>query len=431
MTTGLRGALLAGGVAVATVAGAAGIAADAAGASAPKAVSLGYTCALPSGGYLAGVQIAATVAPGSRIGPVRLRVTTRLPRAALGAYSGPVRAAELLTVTEASTSSRPVTATWPISAASSVPPVGDLSLTTSGTVPATAASRPGVVTFTAGRLAITLYLAQGSIVRVSCRPDGGATRIAAQTVTARKSAARSRNPAGCAHIKQAGNGVPTCAYLTGYSDVAKLIGAALLQPPSPGKPALINVDFAESFKFVPGSLIVHSTGQLLFRGQHRLPSVTATFLAFGFVPVSATLHLTEIGFTSIVSVSGRTAPPFPIKVTATSKVSLHVTNVRVNGVPLDVGARCGTAAPLRLVLVAHGDNTSPPRGYTLPTGGALSGKVTIPPFIHCGVTENLDPLFTGSISGRGNFVKLTQGKLCGPSQPQNFVCPPPVPKPQR
>ena len=36
---------------------------------------------------------------------------------------------------------------------------------------------------------------------------------------------------------------------------------------------------------------------------------------------------------------------------------------------------------------------------------------------------------TGSISGRGNFVKLTQGKLCGPSQPQNFVCPPPVPKP--
>jgi hypothetical protein len=27
-------------------------------------------------------------------------------------------------------------------------------------------------------------------------------------------------------------------------------------------------------------------------------------------------------------------------------------------------------------------------------------------------------------------VKMTQGKLCGPSQPANWVCPPPVPKPQ-
>lgn len=256
-----------------------------------------------------------------------------------------------------------------------------------------------------------------------------------QTLTAAarpaKRPAKSRIPAGCAHIKKVGNGVPTCAYITGFSDVAKLIGAALLQFRAPLKPALVNVDFAERFKAVPGTVTEHSTGELFFRGRHELPAVNATFLTFGFVPVRATIHLTELGTITIVSVSGVAAPPFPITVTATSKVLLRVSNVRVNGVPLHVGPGCRPAAPLRLVLVAHGENTNPPVGYTVPTGGALQGKVTIPPFIDCGVTQNLDPLLTGTISGRGNFVKLTQGKLCGPSQRQNFICPPPVPRPQR
>lgn len=430
----LRGSLLAGGMAVVTIAGAAGIAADAAGASAPSAVSLGYTCAFPSGNYRASVEIAATVESGAQVGPVSLRVTTRLPRAALAAHSGLVRAAELLTVTETSPSGAPATARWPISAVGQLPANGDLRLIASGTIPATAARRAGVVSFNAGRLGMVLYLGKGATVRTNCMPIGRPARFASQTVTAAAAAtppAKSRIPAGCAHIKKVGNGVPTCAYITGYSDVAKLIGAALLQFRAPAKPALVNVDFAERFKVVPGKVVEHSTGQLLFRGRHVLPPVSATFLAFGFVPVRATIHLTELGTITIVSVSGVTAPPFPITVTATSKVLLRVSNVRVNGVPLDVGAGCRPAAPLRLVIVAHGDNTNPPRGYTVPTGGALSGKVTIPPFIDCGVTQNLDPLLTGTISGRGNFVKLTQGRLCGPSQRENFVCPPPVPKPKR
>ena len=99
--------------------------------------------------------------------------------------------------------------------------------------------------------------------------------------------------------------------------------------------------------------------------------------------------------------------------------------------PLDVGPHCQTASAVKLDLVGRGENTIPPKGYTVPTGGPLSGRVTIPRFTGCGVTENLDPLLTGSISGRGNFLKVTQGKLCGPSQPANWSCPPPVPKPLR
>ena len=46
------------------------------------------------------------------------------------------------------------------------------------------------------------------------------------------------------------------------------------------------------------------------------------------------------------------------------------------------------------------------------TGGPLEGTVTIPTFTGCGVTENLDPLFTGSISGPGNLARAIQGKPC-------------------
>src|SRR5215469_18564194 len=107
-----RGSLIAAGVAVATVAGAAGIAADAASTSGEQAVSLSYTCAFPGGVHRVSVEIAVTVAPGPRVGPVGLRVTTRLPPAALATYSGQVRATDLLTVTEARGSAKPVTVTW-------------------------------------------------------------------------------------------------------------------------------------------------------------------------------------------------------------------------------------------------------------------------------------------------------------------------------
>jgi hypothetical protein len=427
---GLRGSLPAVGVVIATIAGAAGIAADAVSASAAQAVSLGYTCAFPAGSYPIGVAIAATVVPGTRIGPVSLVVTARLPHAALAAYSGPVRAAGLLTVTETTPSATPVTAQWPISATGQLPAGSDLQLTVSATIPATAAPRAGVVTFNAGRLRMALYLGKGAAVRVSCVPADGAARFASQTVTTAARPAKSKFPPGCGHIKVKGTGEPTCGYITGYSDVAKLIGAALLQPPKPAKPGLVNVDFAYRHTIKPGKLVAYSTGKLYYRGRAELPPVSATFLAFGFVPVSATLRLIEVDPISIVSVSGL-LPPYPITVTGKTKVLIRVSHVRVNGVPLAVGPGCRTQSPLRLTVVGRGKNTIPPHGYTVPTGGPLAGTVTIPPFIDCGVTENLDPLFTGSISGHGNFLKMTQGPLCGPLHPQNWTCPPPVPKPKR
>jgi hypothetical protein len=249
------------------------------------------------------------------------------------------------------------------------------------------------------------------------------------------SAHRRKAPKGCGHIKVKGTGIASCAYITGFSDVRKFNEAALLQPKRPKKPGLLNVDFAYKTKNVRVrkgvNIIAFSAARLYFHGRPELPPVRATFLGFRFVPVTATLRLTELAPIKIRSVS-QGYSPFGIRVVSRTKVSIHLSNARVNGQPLKVGPRCRTAVPLELKLIGTGKLIPRPQGYTIPTGGPLSGTVTIPPFTGCGKSENLDPLFTGSVSGPGNFTIMTQGKLCMPFlQPSASVCPPPVPKPRR
>jgi len=414
--------------------GAAGITADAPRASAAQVTRavLRYTCRFPAGSYRVNVVVSATVQAaahaGSQIQPTGVRLAAQLPSPVAG-LSGYGQATGALTVIEASRGNS-AKASWPVTGRH----VASGILLLDVRPPVVIASRPGLVTFTAGSLVLTL-IHSGGAVTVDCaasRPASFATvTVSPATSRAARPAGRSGIPKGCGKIKVVANGVATCAYVTGYTEVAKLIGAALLQPRSPVKPGLVNVDLAEKTKFKPGKLIEVSTGQLLYRGHHELPPVTATFIAFRFVPVTATLHLTELTSIAILSVSGDNAPPYPIKVRSTTKISVRVSSVRVNGVPLNVGGDCRTASPVKIVLIGTGQNTLPPKGYTLTTGGPLSGDATIPPFTGCGTTENLDPLLTGSISGRGNFTKLIQGKLCGPANPSAWACPPPVPKPRR
>lgn len=366
-----------------------------------------------------------------------------------------------------------------------------LSLSATAAVPTVTAAAPGTVTFTAARLALTLTrraprahtpgahpgpgtgtsnspatgqaaaaagAATPSAVLVTCAPVAHQhTRIAAVTVgkgsgtatpppgktrgggltlgpppgtrPAAASRRRPKLPKGCGAIKKRGNGTPVCAYLTGYSDVLKLNGAALLQPARPKLPGLLNVDLYESFKRKNGDQIAKSTGELYYQGRHELPPVTATFLTFGFVPVTATLQLRELTPIKILSVAQVSAPPYRLKVTSKTTVTLRIYDkVKVNGVTLHVGNSCRTVRPLALTLIGRGQ-TSPPRGYNLPNGGPLTGTVVIPRFTGCGVGENLDPLFNGTISGPGNFTKMTQGKLCYPSL--HTGCPPKVPRPRR
>jgi hypothetical protein len=449
------------------LAGTAGIAAGTAGTGTTIAsADLTYRCRFPSGSFPSGSEavsvVAAAIFPaaaivGQKIQPTAAKITATLPQAAvtglrrLGAITVAGTGALSTLVTE---QGRSATAQWlaQTSAPVPVPASGSLRLAEPTTAVAAIAGSSGTVTISAGGLVLDLTprRADGTAtspptVRVTCSPVSTGQLAAIPVDAVSPSASRSASsssapphsktkfPPGCGKIKAVGTGVPTCGYITGYSDVAKLYGAALLQPKRPAKPGLVNVDFAESHRFNKHKtdIIVRSTGELYYKGSHELPPVRATFLGFRFIPFTATLHLIELTPIIIVSVSGITAPPYPIAVRAASKILVRVTDVTVNGVPLNVGTQCRTAAPVNLVLVGRGDNTIPPKGYTVATGGPLAGTFTIPPFIKCGVSENLDPLLTGSISGPGNFVKMTQGKLCGPSQPQNWTCPPPPPKPLR
>jgi hypothetical protein len=481
MFRGTRPAVLAGGLllAAAGLAGAAGLAADAssgAGSARDISRSLGYTCQSPAGGYRATVVIAAafpaTATAGQPVRPAGVRITIRLPRAAVAAparsgaarsgaaRSGSARSgavsltgAGALAVVEAAAGGRPATAQWParLPAAVAIPASGQLSLTADGTAAQLTPARPGTVTFSAGRLVLGLSLrtAGGSpasppAIRVTCAPVRG-TGVLLDSVLAGPAAPvpghgtgpgrvprhRGKIPKACGHIRVKGAGIATCGYLTGYQDAAKLGGAALLQPRH-GLPVLINIDLGIRHQFRHGDIIEYSQGQLYYRGKEELPPVSATFLGFRFVPVTAMLQITELTPVSIVSVSGVLRPPFPITVHASTRVSVRIYRVRINGVPLNVGPRCQTARPVSLVLTGRGKNTIPPIGYTLPTGGPLDGTVLIGDFRHCGVPENpLTPLFDGAVSGPGNFVLMTQGKLCAPSQPGLYTCPPPVPRPKR
>jgi hypothetical protein len=103
---------------------------------------------------------------------------------------------------------------------------------------------------------------------------------------------------------------------------------------------------------------------------------------------------------------------------------IRITNVTVNGVPLNAGPHCQTA-PFN-VIVKGSSQSKPP--YTITLGGPLAGNITIPPFTGCGSGENLDPLFSSTISGQGNFTLLTQGPTCEQGPPP-FQCPPRKPVP--
>jgi hypothetical protein len=450
-------------LAAALVGGAAGLAAaSGSGGTQAARLALGLNCRFPSSSYQVSAVVAASFPDSTGVGkpiqPVGLQVSLRLPQAVVASLrklaATSVTASGLLGVTEV-TASKSTRTQWPdqTSAASQLPATGSLQIAATGSATPTMASAAGTVTFAATSLDIVLSAETAAgkatspaTVKATCVPGSGASTQLASVVVAGAAASPSpsvapsqqpsakgkvKYPKHCGDIPIKGHGVPVCGYIVGFTNVRKQYGAAKLGP------GLVNIDFAYKDVIKGHNAIEYSTGQLYYqgtetyyKGHEQLPPAHPTFLTFGFVPVTATLVLIERVPINIVSVSQLNAPPYRISVTATTKVAIHVSNVTVNGVPLDVGPACQAEHLATLKLFGHGTNL-PPTGYTVPTGGPLAGFVKVPPFIDCGVTENLNPLLTGTISGSRNYVKMTQGKLCGPTQPQNWTCPPPVPKPIR
>ncbi|WP_433334127.1 DUF6801 domain-containing protein [Spirillospora sp. CA-294931] len=194
-----------------------------------------------------------------------------------------------------------------------------------------------------------------------------------------------------------------CARLTGRTNVNKLKGSSTVK--------------GEAVAMAGAWVAGHNDKNYLQTrsyGKSMLEPSEATFLTFGFMPTTAKLEVTQVGNMNIAQYgpSGEDAfnpDDMPTRSTAYAEVSLRIYDVNVNGTPLDVGPNCRSARPMDLVLTGNSQIELP---YELKGGGWLTGKVEIPPFKGCGVGENLDRLFTSSISGSGNYLSLTQGILC-------------------
>jgi hypothetical protein len=433
-------------------------------------VNLAYACQFPSGAKQVRVRIYSAF-PGTGtvntpIQPDKVTVSVTVPRASLGdltrlgagAVTGTVQLSVL--VTQPGTS---VDARWPALAISStaIPKDGDVTLAGSGPVPPATVAATGSAAFSAGDLAVALTMRRAdggattpTAVSLACTPNLGQNTT---MVTVPISGSNQPGTIGRAGIKQAravqradqacehvmlppfgfnhnilpfpggfppdpdpANGfiynVPPdqvtsgCANVLGYTNVNKLGASAKLRGVI-GADTSLRDDYNIPSNYVQADTIA-------------FPSITpppATFLSFGFVPTTARVELKPIGNTNIVAegaANGTLPGARTSDVTAYAQVWLSISDVHVNGVPLDVGAHCRIARPMALTLTGH-SNLVP--NYQVDTGGELQGVANIPPFKGCGVNDNLDPLLTASVSGPGNHLSLLQGPLCIPSYPNQ--CP--------
>jgi hypothetical protein len=440
-------------------------------------VLLAYACGFPSGlqpvSVLAGATFPAAGVAGQPIRPTGAGVTVTLRRAAVAdltqqGASAVTAIARLTTV--ATQHGRSVRVTWPdlASPAVPVPAKGGMTLPTTGAAPPVTATAPGDVTFTAAGLSLSLRLRRAdgtasvpTVLRVRCTlipgqdvtlatvpvaaapgipaPRGAPARNAGQRATSfcpklRKALKLNprfpppKPPPGASILHSPGL-PPYCVYADGYSDVLKLNGAAFLGPGL----TVVSPFLTSAIEFHPPKVNYFqqdSAAELSYHGLREFPPARATFLAFGFTPASAVMHLTEIGTMNVVTVGAAAPPqclhPCPTITTVSSRLQLRIDGVTVNGVPLRVGPHCQTV-PFDVIL--KGSSASAPP-YSFITGGPVIGTVTIPQFTGCGVGENLDPLFNGSISGPRNFSLLTQGVVCQQGNP-SIGCPPKKPKPLR
>ncbi|WP_405997489.1 DUF6801 domain-containing protein [Streptomyces sp. NBC_00829] len=456
-------------------------------------VQLAYTCDLLSPKERVSLRITATFPEDAEadraIRAEEVTTTVTLPDAARSrlAERGAVEVSGTTRLTVAvAQRQHTAEALWSGTAAQAVtvPASGDLTLAATGAVPLVKAGDIGELTFTAGALAFGLSArtadggpAEPAAVPLTCVPapgqeallatvpvtgtEGSASPVPTPTPMPSTDPGRQRDrapgldvaptpPSGTATAD-----VPPCvgdtvnpfamvAYLTGYSNVAKLKGASEV-PVSCTR--LIDV----SKKIVPKPdglhLLQRATGELDHLGRPQMPPAPATFLAYGFMPTTATMELTQLAPMTIDSdillakSSGLTLIRVPLV--------LRLRDVRVNGVPLDVGPNCRTTGPLyskdpdpaqdtRDHMVLTGVLKGPGNGYQLVTGGVLTATMTIPPFSGCGVDEDLDALFTSAISGPGNYLKQVQAAPCasGNPRPDARYCtadhqPVKVPKPER
>lgn len=436
---------------------------------------LAYTCDFPEGDQPVKVRLAVTVPESAQAGqtiqPEGMALDLTLPEAASAALAESGAAsvsAEAQLSVDVVQDGRQARAEWIGTAAEAapVPEAGELTLSTAGSVPYIRPGAPGDLEFKASGLALELAVkkadgtpAEPPALSVQCVVDADQETTLATvgvdgdtgdtgTPTPEPSASdqwpgdEEQTRPGAPEVgkrakESASEAAPPCvgdpfnvegrdmvAYVAGYANVTKLDGATKF-PPACAR--IHTYDGENWFEFPYVHAVLNAAIVLDYKGKPQLPPTTGTFLTFGFMPTTATLEMTQIppkpnspedrnvvshGITDLLN-GGFTKTTTSVDM----DFVLRLHDVKVNGVALDVGDSCRTERPFRLSLTGLGtwDPEKGNEGYTVITGGELTGSVNIPPFEGCGVGEDLDSLFTASLSGSPGFVKQVQGAPCVPS----------------
>lgn len=167
-----------------------------------------------------------------------------------------------------------------------------------------------------------------------------------------------------------------------------------------------------------------------YRGYfiNRTYPTPATMLGFGFMPTRAVAEAVQVGSPKLgetgpitgnlrilqqvsteIDIPGPTVDRQQLK--ASAYVRVKAAKAEVNGVPLDLGKKCMTSPT---PLSATGFMGTLGTGTTQYESGQplIAENVTIPSFSGCGVTEDLSPILTASVSGAGNYANLESGLWC-------------------
>lgn len=174
-----------------------------------------------------------------------------------------------------------------------------------------------------------------------------------------------------------------------------------------------------------------------FRGYavNRTYPTPTTMLGFGFMPTSALAEAVQVGapegaeddpITANVRLIQRafenyTLPPIATdQLRASSYVRIKAVEAQVNGVPLDLGGQCMTSSTAFVGKAFLGNWRTGMLAYT--EGQTLVvDDLNIPAFSGCGVTEDLSPILTASVSGSGNYANLETGHWCTANTGTNCV----------
>ncbi|MEU5991365.1 hypothetical protein ABZ806_20550 [Spirillospora sp. NPDC047418] len=204
-------------------------------------------------------------------------------------------------------------------------------------------------------------------------------------------------------------------------------GAGFVNAKKVGNAVPISVESSARFStanFFSSPVLGPNYRELRGYSVNRTYPTPATVLGFGFMPTRAVAEAVQVGAPgkeNPITGNLRLIQQFdhaklmpgiaPDQLRASSYVRIKAVEAQVNGVPLDLGDECMTSSTLFKASAFLGNLRTGilnfDEGETLTVDG-----LEIPSFSGCGVTEDLSPILTASVSGSGNYASVETGHWC-------------------